>query len=230
MGFGILFIGYFLLLNFTYYSFTDAIAGVLMLYGLYKLSSVNREFRLAAGFSLGFTLFGVLELSAELIRIFGVFDGGELLGSVTAIVRVLLTALLTVFMLRGMKDVAREVGLRELSGISDRLSALSLPIFGARLLLEVLGLFSLPEVLPLVILSVLSIIASLTLTVLILIRIYSCYMRICMPKDREIEDAPKRGGFLGALDRRREEKEKEYADYRLEKFKKKMEKRKENEL
>ncbi len=228
MGFGILFIGYFLLLNFAYFSFTDAIAGVIMLYGLYKLSFVNREFKTAAFISGGFTLLGIFELTAELLRMFSVIQESELLGSISAIIRVTVMGALTVYILLGIQSVAKEVGLSELEEKAGKLFILTFPVCGVRLSLEILGLFSLSQVMPLIILSVFSIVLSFTLTVLILIRIYSCYMRICMPADRDIDDKKKeRGGFLGALEKHREEKEKEYADYRFEKYKKKMEKLKE---
>ena len=48
MGFGTLFFGYFLILNVTYYGFTDAIAAAVMLLGFYKLSTVNSYFKYAA--------------------------------------------------------------------------------------------------------------------------------------------------------------------------------------
>jgi hypothetical protein len=41
MGFGMLFIGYFLLINITYFEYTDIIAAMLMLMAAYKLSFVN---------------------------------------------------------------------------------------------------------------------------------------------------------------------------------------------
>ena len=47
MGFGILFIGYFLILNLTYYGLTDVIAAAVMLLGLYNLSGYNKYFKWA---------------------------------------------------------------------------------------------------------------------------------------------------------------------------------------
>ena len=44
MGFGTLFIGYFFLLNISNFTYTDIIAGMVVLLGLYKLSSVNKQF------------------------------------------------------------------------------------------------------------------------------------------------------------------------------------------
>lgn len=228
MGFGILFIGYFLLLNFSYFVFTDMISGVILLYSLYKLSSVNRDFKWAAVISGGFTLFGAYELIYSLLGSFVTLPDSALVNSISSVIRVLLTGAITLFMLRGMQRVSREVKLFELSAVSERLSLLTFPVYGLKLALEIIGFFSLKGNTFLLILSVISIVTSLTLTVLILIRIYGCYMRICMPEDLDTDEKKKKNesGFVGAFRRHQEEKEREYAEYRLEKFKKKMEKKK----
>ena len=227
MGFGTLFVGYFLLLNFAYTGFTDAIAGVLMLYGLYKLSNVNRQFTISCIISAAFTLLGIGELVIELIRLFIFGIDLSLLNSIVSIVRVIVVSTMSAYMLLGIQAVAREVGLGNLAEISRRLYILNYPVYAVALALEIMGLFSLEEVGALVILSVFSIVLTLTLTVLILIRIYDCYAKICMPEDREMPDKPKesRFGFVNAFRRREEEKAKEYAEYKFEKFKKKMEKK-----
>ena len=65
MGFGTLFIGYFLLLNLTYYGFTDVIAASVMLLGLYKLSGVNKYFKAAAISSGALLVFSLGELGTR---------------------------------------------------------------------------------------------------------------------------------------------------------------------
>ena len=70
MGFGTLFIGYFLILNITYYSFTDIIAALIMLLGLYKLSTVNKHFKLGTYSCIGFSCFALVELITQLIITF----------------------------------------------------------------------------------------------------------------------------------------------------------------
>ena len=231
MGFGTLFVGYFLLLNFAYSAFTDAIAGILMLYGLYKLSKVNREFTFSAIFAAIFTLLGVVEFAVELIGVFAISFDASALNSVIAILRVCILCMLSAYMLLGIQSVAKEVGLSALSGIAKRLYILTYPVYAVALALEIMGLFSLSEVGVLVILSVVSIVLSLTLTVLILIRIYDCYAKICMPEDREPQDKPKQSkfGFVNAFRKHEEEKQREYAEYQYDKFKKKMEKKKNKE-
>ena len=231
MGFGTLFVGYFFILNFAYASFTDAIAGILMLYGLYKLSNVNKWFTISAYLSVGFTVLGVGELVIDVMTSIAIFPSMPLINSIVAIVRVILISVLTAYMLLGMQAVSKEVGLSSLSEICKRLYVLTLPIYTINLALEVMGLFSLKEVATLLILSVISLVLNMTLTVLILIRIYDCYAKICMPEDKHPEEAPKesRFEFVNKFRRHEENKRQEYADYKLDKFKKKMKKRKNKE-
>ena len=47
MGFGTLFIGVFLLLNLSFFGFTDLLSGVVMLMAFYKLRGINRYFKAA---------------------------------------------------------------------------------------------------------------------------------------------------------------------------------------
>ena len=73
MGFGTLFFGYFLLLNITYYSFTDLIAALIAAMGLYKLSSVNRPFKNGFYASVIFGFIGYMVLQILLIIILFIF-------------------------------------------------------------------------------------------------------------------------------------------------------------
>ena len=63
MGFGILFIAYFLLLNIAYFSFTDIIAGLALTLALNKLSPVNKYFKYSQIPSGVFSLLGLVELA-----------------------------------------------------------------------------------------------------------------------------------------------------------------------
>ena len=166
----------------------------------------------------------------EILEAFFSVQQPELLISVFAIVKCILAGALTLLSLWGMRDVSCEVGLSELSEKCMRTGVLALPVYVLNLTLEVLGLFSLEKFSALVVISVISIVLTLTLEVIVLLRIYSCYMRICMPeeKDADMEEKPSRFGFVNAFRRHEDEKRKEYAEYKLEKMKKAVEKRKNN--
>ena len=72
MGFGTLFIGYFFLINISYFTYTDIIAGMIMLLGLYKLSSVNKPFFYGAICAGIFALFSLFEFVVTVLGIFEV--------------------------------------------------------------------------------------------------------------------------------------------------------------
>ena len=56
--------------------------------------------------------------------------------------------------------------------------------------------------------------------------IYGCYMRICMPGERDLPERESRFGFINAARRYQEKKQREYAEYRLGKLKEKQGKNK----
>lgn len=225
MGFGILFLGYFLLLNFAYPEYTDAISAAIMLYALYKLSSVNKNFKLAFFASAVFTVFGVFELGVEIYTMFLPISSLTTFYSITAILRHSLSAALTILMLLGMRDVSAEVGLGTHSKKCTYLSyaTLAASLFGV--LLEASGLGVIFEGQALAVMAAISILATLAVIALNLGAIYTCYMQICMPNEQNMERKKSKSALVESFRRHEEEKQREYAEYKFEKFKQKMNKR-----
>ena len=62
MGFGTFFIGYFLILDISYYLLTDIIAAAVMMLSLARLSRFNRGFSAAFCAAGIFTAFSLVEL------------------------------------------------------------------------------------------------------------------------------------------------------------------------
>ncbi len=226
MGFGTLFIGYFFILNFAYSSYTDAVCGIIALYGAYKLSSVNNGFKLGTVFTLAFTVFGIAELG---VSVYDMFVYGELpavVFSLISVIRYILIALLSLFLLYGMRDVANEVKLRTLAIKCERVGYMTIPIYALSAILELLGLFGVFGAKIFTVLGVITLVCNIALIVMTLICIYSCYMRICMPGESDTEEKKSRFGFVNAIRKHEEEKQREYAEYRLEKYKRAQEKKK----
>ncbi len=225
MGFGTVFIGYFFLLNFPYCEFTDAVAAFALLYGLYKLSVINEWFRLSAFSAIAFAVFGVFELAVELFGMFSPIQSTSLLFTVSVLVRHLIVAALTAFMMLGIRDVAKEVGLSSLSEKSARGAFVAIVVYALSILLE----SSLPALfIPGAVLAwlyVFTTLATLTLIAFNLTCIYSAYMRICMPDDKEMEEKQSKFEFVNAFRKHEEEKSREYAEYKLQKIRKKQEKK-----
>ena len=225
MGFGTLFIGYFFVLNFPYCEFTDAIAAILMLYGLYKLSGINEWFRLSVYGAIAFAAFGIFELAVELCGMLSLFNINSTLLFISVLLRHVIVAALTAFMMFGIRDVAREVGLSSLREKSTRGAYVAIGVYLLNIMLESTVLNSFLPGQVLAYLYVFTTLATLTLIVFNLTCIYSAYMRICMPEDKEMSEKESKIGFVNAFKKYEEEKSREYAEYKLNKIRSKQEKK-----
>ena len=226
MGFGTLFIGYFLTLNLTYFGYTDTISGLIMTLALYKLAVVNKEFKFSMIFSILFSIIGAVELFEAIFSMFSPAFDGDLLISYIAPFRYLALGFLTAFMLLGIRTVAIEVGLDKLANRAKLQLPFCYTLFALMAIIEfpVVGSF-----LPTKLLSILAVIMLLFVFVLIctnLVTIYSAYMRICMPEDLNKYEVskPSKIGFVNKFREHEEQKQQEYAKYKLEKLRKKRKK------
>lgn len=227
MGFGTLFIGYFLLLNVTYFGYTDLIAGLIMLMGLYKLTSVNKQFKFAFYCTALFSLFGAAELLVSIISMFSpAFKEEAILLYITP-VRYVVIALQSFCILRGIRDVAAEVGLRALKEKANLYIYVSLTVF------LIAAVFDLPIMSfiggkALAIISVFLLIFIFFVIGIILSIIYKAYMKICMPSDLTYTPNEKKSKFefVNKFREHEAEKQKEYAQYKLSKMQNKGNKKK----
>lgn len=221
MGFGTLFIGYFLLLNLTYYGFTDVIAASVMLLGLYKLSGVNKYFKASAISSGALLVFSLGELGVAVYEMFIGAINSPALVSVMCIVRCLIIGALTVLMLKGIEDVSREVDIENLPAKASRLTVATVVIYALWIILE--APLSFIDDYVLAVLSLVTILATLALIIINLTLIYTCYMKICMPGDEDItRDKPSRFAFVNEYRAKKAEREEELARERAERMKKRL--------
>ena len=224
MGFGTLFIGYFLLLNLTYYGFTDVIAAAIMLLGLYKLSGVNKLFKLAFLAGGAFLAFSLFEFGVATYEIFAGRIDSPALVSVTSIIRCLVVGALTFFILRGIESVAKEVDVENIPKKAARLSKLTAVIYAAWIVLEAPLSFINDYVLA--VLSLVTILATIALLVVNLTVIYGCYMRICMPGEENLTDKPSRFAFVNEYRSRKAERDREAMEERMRLMKERSQKKK----
>lgn len=219
MGFGTLFVGYFLLLNLTYYGFTDVIAAAVMLLGLYKLSPVNKYFRISFIIAGVFLAFGLGEFGIATYEIlFGQLNSPTLI-SVMSVVRCLVIGALTVTMLKGIEAVAREVEIENLPQKAHRLTVLTIIVYSLWIILE--APLSFVENYVLAVMSLITILATIALLIVNLTVIYSCYMRICMPGNEDISRTkPSRFAFVNEYRARKAERDEEAARERAALIKK----------
>ena len=214
MGFGTLLIGYFFLVNITYFEYTDIIAAMIMLMGLYKLSGVNKSFRNGM---ISSVLFAIFSLSEIIITVISLFGGGiTVVNPYIAATRYILIFVLTLFTLRGVREVADEVDASDLASTAKRLIPLC-AIFAVAALFELPFISSLFGKIAAYIFFVL-IVALFVYVLSVFFALYKAYMQICMPEDIMKEKAMKNSGgvwdkFFSSL----EDKGREYAEYKLNK-------------
>ena len=226
MGFGTLFIGCFLLINISFYDFTDLVAALLMLVALSNLSRYNRPMKAAM---LAAALFAVYALPAFLCAVLELFPPAPsgLISVMSALLplRYLLIGAVSVTVLLGIRSLADEVGLEKLKTRVDCI--LVLPIFAS-------VLSALMSVEPLVsaigqgagAFTLIALLLSLISTVLLISTVYAAYARICLPEDADMPERPSRFAFINRYRERKAERAAEEAKIRAELLRSKRENQK----
>lgn len=226
MGFGTLFIGYFLLLNVTYFGFTDVIAALLMLLACYKLKSVNVHFK-RAEIPLGlFAALGTVELFEGILTMFAPDLENATLTSLLSIIRYAILAAAVYFILSGIIAVSDEVELPCLTARAKLMRVLSILAMLFSLALEMPWLKELDAAKPLWIMGFIALLFNFFTVLATLSVIYTAYMRICMPEDLEFTEKPSRFAFVNKYREREARKQREYAEYKTAQMQKKAKKRK----
>ena len=227
MGFGTLFIGYFLLLNIVYPGFSNIIAALIMMMGLYKLSAINKPFRYALYICIGFAVFSLADLVVTVLFMFMPRLADNNVSTYMTMVRLLLTCILTVAFLSGIQEVSREV---DLERIPKRSKYFMYATFAVYMLYMVLTLPAIAYLMPAEIMAtlyVLTIFALFAVIILNLYVIFTCYARIGMPgEEKNRGQNPSRFGFVNEYRKHKAEKEQEYAEYKLERYRQKQAKKK----
>ena len=225
MGFGTLFIGYFFLINITpYYAYTDVIAASVMLLGLYRLSGVNKSFFGGTVSAAAFTLLSLAELVLLLLEPFVNINQTVITECILVASRYTVIFIMTVFILRGIYEVATEV---DASALAARARS-SLP-FAVIFLLD--AAFEMPFLAELIGNFVFYIYFAILIALVIyiantLIVIYKAYMQICMPEDLEPKEKKSKFGFMNRYWEHIEEKSKKYAEYKMQSSQSKKKRRK----
>ena len=132
--------------------------------------------------------------------------------------------LLTVLMLKGIEDVAREVDVEDLPTKAARLVIITAVTYSMWIILE--APFSFMDNYVFAVISLLTILATIALIIVNLTVIYTCYMRICMPGDEQLKDKPSKFAFVNEYRARKAERERETQEKRAELMRKRLEKKK----
>ena len=225
MGFGILMIGYFLILNITYYEATDLIAGIIMLMAFYKLRTVNKYFSFAV---LPAALFAAVGIP-ELVAITASFFARDLTAilNYTAAPRCLLLCILSILMMKGIHKVSEEVEVYKTAKSAKNVQPFIYLVFGGMLILERPLTFG-DASKWIYLAGLIFLLGCFALTLYSLTVIYSAYKWICMPEDvdNDVKEKPSRFGIIESFRARQEQKNREYAEYKLNKMKEKASRKK----
>ena len=199
-----------------------------MLYALYKLSSVNQMFKSAAGVSAIFSVFGFFELILAMLDLFDIVPMTDYMTSIMGMSRCLIIGTLTYLMLLGMKNVAHEVDLKALKIKCNYLSYVTVAVYSLYIFLETDSIAAFLPNSVLLFLAPTCIIAAMALIIMNLTAIFSCYQKICMPEDNNADYAEKKSrfGFVNKFRAHEDDRRREYAEYKLDKLKKKANKHK----
>ncbi len=227
MGLGTLFIGYFLILNIAYFGFTDLIAGLVMLLGLYRLMSLEKNFKLAFYSLIPFSLLGLFELVLAVLEMFSSVKNAETISLVTGAARYLMIAVFTYFILSGIASLANEVDIPRLERKAKSTKIYTSVIFIFATLMQTPNLDKLITTYAVTVIAFVILLASFIVTAITLTVIYSAYANICMPGDENrTTETPSKFGFVNKFREYENEKRREYAEYRLSKLNQKANKKK----
>ena len=218
MGFGLLFFGYFLLLDIAYYLITDVIAAAIMAYALSKLSAINRGFKAALTASLVFLIFSIAEFGYGAYEMIFMPPAAPTLIAYGAAIRNVIICILTVTALEGMREVSAEVGLADLSKKCKITTYAALPIYILAVIAETPALLAWASTYVAAVIGVSSMLITLIYVIVNLSTIHTCYCRICMPEENEQKDsvkAPssKKESFANAYRRQRDERRQALREY-----------------
>ncbi len=215
MGFGTLFIGYFFLVNISYFEYTDIVSAMIMLLGLYSLSRFNRGFKVGFFFDAAFAVFSLAELIISVISMFNPYAMGGISATDFSILRYALIFGITVSCLMGISEVAREVEANSLANRAGRIT----PWCAVYLISAICDVPKFAELLgpAMQYVFAIAIIGHLVIVATVLITIYKAYATICMPEDLEPKNKKSIFGFINKLNEREEQKNLEYADYKIKK-------------
>ena len=225
MGFGILVIGYFLILNLPFYGATDLISGIIMTMAFYKLRTVNKYFSFAILPAVLFAIVGVPELIEMMASLFSL-DLSVIL-TYTAAPRCLILCILSILMMKGIEKVSEEVEVYKTARNARNVQPFIYLVFGGMLILELPFTFG-DESKWLGVAGLIFLLGCFALVLYSLTVIYSAYKWICMPEDVDNDTAekPSRFGIINSFRAHQEQKSREYAEYKLEKMKNKTSKKK----
>ena len=202
MGFGLLFVGYFFLMNLPVNGIDmlpDIVGCLIMLAALDRLRlhcPSNRNFTVARNILFPFAALSIAVLGCQLARASGMMTEGfeKFFASPLEIIYALVIGVFHVFLLLGIHELAASVELPKLANRSRRILVLTVVYYICEALatLGITKLIADSSATPDVVLSYMNLVIYILGSLWLLLTwalIFTCYMRICLEGD---EDMPYR--------------------------------------
>lgn len=210
MGFGLLFLGYLLQINFVYAGFTDIFAYLLIFAGITKLSVYNRSFKRARIVLFPLIAVGGVYFVVEVLRFF-VTDSDLLksAGDFISIISLVLVAIFSYFTLSGIEKIAQDTELPRIGARAVR----NIFLGSVYYILALILLINHPTINDMNrYLGVPHWLFGLAFMVLNAMLIYSCYMWICLEGEEKMPVKPSRFAFVNRIRQSQDAKEREAHD------------------
>ncbi len=188
MGFGTLFIGYALSLNFiTKQGIFWCLSSLVMFLGLQKLSAYNKYFKYALYTDLFMIALSLPFAVLEILSLLGFAVNGAI--SVFVLAQPPIMAVFTWVLLLGLEEISREAGLPDERGralIQRRLSLVFyIPLIVMNILPSLLPADSAAAAKTVLVLTIITVCIGIVYIALNLRLLYSCYMWITLQKEDE---------------------------------------------
>lgn len=216
MGFGILFIGYFIafLMSLHKYGFLCRIIGYYLIFlSLQKLSEYKRILSLAVFPLLIMTLCGVYDAGAMISDSVFVLPFPEALSYAIDVLEIVASYIFHVLLLRGIMELGNDTDLPKVSSFArwTLVGATAYCILNTILIViqafVPVGEGSIQSFAS--ILARVTLLAGILFPMVMLVLIHSCYAQICAPEDVDMEPKPSRFAFINKSRKLSAEKDKE---------------------
>ncbi len=202
MGFGILFIGYLIGMNFAYQGFTDIISFCFILYALLLLYRHNTYFKRSFFAIIPLCIVALPYFVFELVDLIGVPHNLDvtLINSYYAILSGILKLIYTVLLLKGIETLANELDIQTIRVKAFRNRLFTYLYYALYIFIEfnhegTLAKYAQYAFLPVLIFGFVVLILNASL-------FYSCYMWICLEGDEDMERKESSISFINNIQKK----------------------------
>ncbi|MBQ5800748.1 MAG: hypothetical protein IIW20_02585 [Clostridia bacterium] len=225
MGFGTLFVGYLIGMNFAYQGFTDIISYCFIFYALLLLFRHNSYFKKSFYAIIPLCVSGLLYFVFELINFLGIRHGLDttLINSYYSILSAILKLVYTAFLLKGIEVLSNELDIQTIRVKAFRNRLFTYLYYALLVFVELshdgrLASFARYAFLPVMLFGFVVLILNAAL-------FYSSYMWICLEGDEDMERKESSIGFIRNMQKKTDSFEEKLVEKKKEEKMRKADKK-----